>query len=55
MSNFNNKAIPVQVTVTLWVKQGADVEEVISDMDYRFEHEDLVDAEIQEFEINTHH
>ena len=43
--------VPVQVIVTLWVKQGRDVQEVISEMDYDFNHEAIVDTEIRE--VNT--
>lgn len=39
--------IPVQVTVTLWLKPDADVAEVLQEMEYDFKHDDaIVDMEI---------
>lgn len=49
MSNFHDHATPVQVIITVWVREGATVQEVINEMDYRFEHDDIVDAEVQDF------
>jgi hypothetical protein len=43
--------IPVQVVVTLWLRDGCDVGEVIQDMDYDFKHPDILDMEIRD--INT--
>lgn len=43
--------VPVQVVVTLWIKPDANVQEVMSEMDYDFKHDEIVDMEIRE--INT--
>lgn len=49
--NIADECIPVQVVVTLWLDADADVNEVISEMDYDFRHSHIVDMEIRE--INT--
>lgn len=48
---FHDDKIPVQVIVTLWLRDGCDVQAVISEMDYDFKHEDILDTEIRD--INT--
>lgn len=47
----DQELMPVQVVVTLWLKPDADVREVMSEMDYDFKHDEIVDMEIRE--INT--
>lgn len=49
--NRDDELMPVQVVVTLWLKPDADVQEVMSEMDYDFQHKDIVDMEIRD--INT--
>lgn len=51
MLDRDQELMPVQVVVTLWLKPDADVQEVMSEMDYEFTHEDIVDMEIRE--VNT--
>jgi len=46
MSGADNTKI-VYVVVALEVLQDADVHDVISECDYSFEHDDIVDTEIQ--------
>lgn len=41
----------VEITVALWVREDADVGEVVSEMNYMFEHADIADSEIRD--INT--
>lgn len=48
---FHDDKIPVQVIVTLWLRDGCNVQEVISEMDYDFKHADILDTEISD--INT--
>lgn len=48
---FHEDKIPVQVVVTLWLRDGCDVQEVINEMDYDFRHQDILDTEISD--INT--
>jgi hypothetical protein len=48
---FHDDKVPVQVIVTLWLRDGADVQEVVSEMDYDFKHADILDMEISD--INT--
>ena len=36
----------VYVKVRLWISCAADVQEVTSEMDYRFNHVDIIDTEI---------
>lgn len=48
---FHEDKIPVQVVVTLWLRDGCDVQEVINEMDYDFKHQDILDTEISD--INT--
>ncbi len=42
------KSITISVKLTL--KADADVQEVVSEMGYTFDHDDIVDAEIMEIE-----
>ena len=51
MGVYHDDMIPVQVIATVWIRQGANVQEVVSEMDYEFKHEDILDSEIRE--INT--
>lgn len=37
----------IYVTVAISLKDGADVDEVVQDMDYSFDHDDIIDAEIR--------
>jgi len=39
---------PVSLTVTVWVLPDADISEVISEMDYSFDHEAIKDYEIRD-------
>ncbi len=48
---FHDDKIPVQVVVTLWIDEDADVQQVVSEMDYQFQHPAIHDTEIRE--INT--
>jgi hypothetical protein len=41
----------VEITVKLIIRKGADMQEVISDMNYDFEHGDILSTEI--IDINT--
>ena len=43
--------VPVSVSVTIWVLPEADISEVVSEMDYSFDHEAIKDYEIRD--INT--
>jgi hypothetical protein len=36
----------VCIIVTIWVKPDADIKEVIEDMDYEFDHENIIATEI---------
>jgi len=40
----------VEVTVRLWIKKGADIEDTINEADYSFLHENIVDSDITDFE-----
>lgn len=51
MRDMSDELRPVQVIVTVWIQPDADVQEVISDMDYSFVHKDIHDYEIRD--INT--
>ena len=42
--NEENRTIEIVVRLTL--KEGADVQEVVSEMDYEFRHSDIEDTEI---------
>ena len=46
-----NEVKPVQVVVTLWLRESADVQEVVNEMDYDFKHRDILNMEI--VDINT--
>lgn len=48
---YHDDKIPVQVVVTLWLREDSDVQDVISEMDYDFKHPDILDMEIRD--INT--
>jgi hypothetical protein len=48
---FHEDKIPVQVVVTLWLRDGCNVQEVINEMDYDFRHPEIMDSEISD--INT--
>jgi hypothetical protein len=48
---FHEDKVPVQVVVTLWLRDGANVQEVVNEMDYDFTHTDILDIEISD--INT--
>ena len=48
---FHEDKVPVQVVVTLWLRDGCDVNEVVGEMDYDFRHKDILDMEI--VDINT--
>jgi hypothetical protein len=39
----------VEVTVRMWIKKGADMEDTINEADWRFEHEDIVACDITDF------
>lgn len=39
---------PVSVSVTIWVLPDADISEVVSEMDYTFDHEAIKDYEIRD-------
>lgn len=41
----------VELTVRVWIKQGADIADTINEADYTFTHEDIIDTEI--IDINT--
>lgn len=43
--------IPVQIVVTLWLDEDADVREVLLGMTFAFDHPKIFDAEIRE--VNT--
>lgn len=45
---FHDDKIPVQIVVTLWLRDGCDVQEVIAEMDYDFLHKDILDTEIRD-------
>lgn len=40
--------VPVQVIVTIWVSPEADVQEVVSEMDYNFTHPAIQNSEIRD-------
>lgn len=40
--------VSIEVVVKIWIKDTADVQAVISDMNYDFIHEDIVDMEIKD-------
>jgi hypothetical protein len=48
---FYDDRIPVQVVVTLWIDENADVQQVVSEMNYEFTHPAILDSEIRD--INT--
>ena len=48
---FHDDLVPVQVIVTLWLRDGCDVQEVISEMDYDFKHSDILDMEISDVNL----
>lgn len=41
----------IEIVVALRIREDADVQEVISEMDYSFAHADIIDTEIRD--INT--
>lgn len=41
----------IEVTVAIWIKEHADVQDIISEMDYVMTHPNIVDTEI--VDINT--
>tara|TARA_B110000503_G_C6987610_1_gene345936 strand:+ start:137 stop:286 length:150 start_codon:yes stop_codon:yes gene_type:complete len=41
----------IEVTVAIWIKDDADPQDVVSEMDYRMTHPDIVDTEV--VDINT--
>lgn len=41
----------IEITVSLWIKDDADIADVISEMDYEFKHDMILDSEIRD--INT--
>ena len=45
---FHEDLVPVQVVVTLWLKEDSDIQEVVSEMDYEFRHEAIKDTEISD-------
>lgn len=45
---YHDDKIPVQIVVTLWIDEDADVEEVLQDMDYEFRHPKIHDTEIRD-------
>jgi hypothetical protein len=45
---YHDDKVPVQVVVTLWLREEANVQEVISEMDYDFMHRDILDMEIND-------
>ena len=45
---FHDDKIPVQIVVTLWLREDSDIQQVISDMDYDFKHPDILDMEIRD-------
>lgn len=44
--SYRDELVPVQVVVTLWLKDGSNVQEVVSEMDYEFRHDSICDHEI---------
>lgn len=48
--NFDD-LVPVQLVVTVWVYPDANLQEVLSEMDYNFVHPKIFDSEIRE--VNT--
>lgn len=42
---------PISITVTLWILPDADPAEVVSEMDFTFEHEAIKDYEFRD--VNT--
>lgn len=47
----HDELVPVQIVATIWVLPDADISEVVSEMDYSFDHEAIKDYEIRD--INT--
>jgi hypothetical protein len=45
---YHDDKIPVQIVVTLWIDEGADVHQVVQEMDYGFRHEKIYDSEIRD-------
>lgn len=41
----------VELTVRVWIKLGADIEDTINEADYVFKHPNIIDTEITD--INT--
>jgi hypothetical protein len=41
----------IEVTVAVWIKEDADPNDVVSEMDYHMTHPDIVDTEV--VDINT--
>ena len=48
---FHEDKVPVQVIVTLWLREGCDAQEVINEMDYDFKHADVLDMEISDVNL----
>lgn len=40
----------IEVTIAVWVNEDADVEEVVSEMDYELKHPDILDTEVMGYE-----
>ena len=38
----------VYLSVKLYLKRGADIQEVVQECDYKFEHDDILETEIHE-------
>lgn len=51
MRDLTEELRPVQLVVTVWVLPDADIQEVISEMDYSFDHDAIKDYEIRD--VNT--
>jgi hypothetical protein len=45
---MKNQTDAVQIVVTLWLAPDANVQEVVSEMDYNFTHDAVLDCEISE-------
>ena len=43
----------IYLTVSVWLKEPADINEVIQDMDYDFTHPDITNTEVRSWEEKT--
>jgi hypothetical protein len=46
-----DKYTRIEVKVAIWIKESADPQDVVSEMDYSMTHPDIIDTEI--IDINT--